>query len=332
MRAAHIDPERRALDIRETPVPTVHGTSSVLIRVSHAGVNRPDVLQRKGVYPPPPGASPLPGLEVAGTVVGRGDGVPSEAFPQVGAQVCALTDGGGYAEFCAVPYGQCLPIPVGTSELEAACLPENCYTVWHNLFQQTNVFGERMAQGKAILVHGGSSGIGYTAIQMAKHRGLTVYATAGNAQKCNACKSFGADAVMDYHNQDWVSKVNELGGVDMVLDMVCGEYIDLDLQVLRRGGRIAIIGSQGGPVAPNIDFRRAMRNWLTISGSTIRARSTEDKASIAAELQEHVWPMYADGSARVVVDSAFPLGRANEAHERMESSQHIGKIVLTMES
>eukprot|EP00747_Dinoflagellata_sp_TGD_P223472 gnl/TRDRNA2_/TRDRNA2_95030_c0_seq1.p1 gnl/TRDRNA2_/TRDRNA2_95030_c0~~gnl/TRDRNA2_/TRDRNA2_95030_c0_seq1.p1 ORF type:complete len:388 (+),score=72.01 gnl/TRDRNA2_/TRDRNA2_95030_c0_seq1:68-1165(+) len=329
MCAVHIADQELKLQAG-TAVPEFANTSSVLIQVHHAGVNRPDVLQRKGVYPPPAWHSPLPGLEVSGVVVARGAEVPVDAFPQVGDKVTALADGGGYAELCAVPYGQCLPVPRTLSLREAGALPENCFTVWHNLFQQANVFGERLLDRPhgAVLIHGGTSGIGYTAIQMAKAKGLTVFTTASGAAKCQRACELGADLAIDYRSQDFVTEVNAHGGVDLVLDLVCGEYINRDLQVLRRGGRVAIIGSHGGPVAPNVDFRVAMRQWLTVSGSTIRARPAEDKQRIAEELRRHVWPEFERGSMRVVIDSSYPLERANEAHERMESSQHIGKLML----
>jgi NADPH2:quinone reductase len=294
----------------------------VLIRVAYAGVNRPDVLQRAGGYPPPPGASPIIGLEVAGTVAAVGEGVTAW---REGDGVCALTPGGGYAEYCVAPAGHCLPLPRGLGMREAAAIPENAFTVWHNVFERG-----KLVAGETLLVHGGSSGIGITAIQMAKAWGATVYTTVGNAEKAKACKALGADVAIDYRSQDFVEEVLELTGkrgVDVILDMVGGDYIARNLRCLALEGRLVIIAFLHGSKA-EVDWMPIMLKRLTVTGSTMRASPAARKAGIASSLRERVWPLYADGRMKVVIHREFALGEAAQAHALMESSAHVGKIVL----
>jgi len=292
-----------ALKLARVPIPQV-GDNDVLIKVHAAGVNRPDVLQRMGLYPPPSGHSEIIGLEVSGTVVARGDSVPDpkhEPGLDVGAPVLALTNGGGYAEYCKVPYGQCLPVPENMDMLNAGCVAETFFTVWHNLFQQANIFGQKLKRGDSVLIHGGTSGIGMTAIQLAKAKGITVFATAGSTKKCNACETFGAEAVINYKTEDFAERVHELTGgegVNLVLDMVAGSYLAKNLESCAIGGRVAVIGSLGG-VWSEFSMRDLMRRRLTIGGSTLRARDDNTKANIGAELVSEVWPFFKDGSIQI---------------------------------
>jgi NADPH2:quinone reductase len=295
----------------------------VLIRVLAAGVNRPDVQQRLGAYPPPPGASPIIGLEVAGEVAACG---AEAAGLAVGDLVCALANGGGYAEYCAVPAAQCLPWPRGFDAVRAAALPETYFTVWANLFGHG-----RLAAGETALVHGGTSGIGVTAIQLARAFGATVYATAGSAEKCAACVKLGAAAAINYREQDFVAEVKRLAGgrgVDVVLDMVGGPYFARNLRCLAMDGRLVLIAFLGGSKAEAVDLVPIMTRRLTVTGSTMRPRTTAQKAAIAQALREKVWPILEAGRAGPVIHATFPLAEAAAAHRLMESSAHIGKIVL----
>jgi len=305
------------------PVPKP-GPEEVLIEVAAAGVNRPDVLQRLGRYEPPPGTSDLPGLEVAGRIVAVGAQV--SGFRE-GDRVCALLAGGGYAEYVAAPAPQCLPIPGDLSVEEAACVPETFFTVWTNVFDRG-----RLQAGETLLVHGGSSGIGTTAIQMAKAFGAKVFATAGSAEKCKACEDLGADRAIDYKQEDFVAvvrKETDGRGVDVVLDMVGGDYIPRSLEILATEGRhVSIAFLQGSKVTLN--FFPVMTKRLTLTGSTLRPRSVAQKGAIAASLREKVWPLVAEGRIRPVIHARFPLAEASEAHALMESSAHIGKIVLVV--
>ena len=299
------------------------GPGEVLIQVAAAGVNRPDVLQRLGGYPPPPGASEIPGLEVAGTVAALGPGVSELAVDD---RVTALVTGGGYAEYCAAPVPQCLPIPKGLSAVEAACLPETFFTVWTNVFDRG-----RLAAGETFLVHGGSSGIGTTAIQLAKAFGARVFATAGSTEKCRACEGLGAERAIDYREEDFVEVVKAAtggDGVNVILDMVGGDYIQRNIQALAPDGRLCTIAFLGGSKA-EVDFLPMMLKRITISGSTLRARSVAFKGAIAGNLKDQVWPLVEAGQVRPVVHASFALAEAAAAHRLMESSAHIGKIVLT---
>ena len=311
------------LRVGNRPKP-VAGAGEVLIDVAAAGVNRPDVMQRKGMYPPPPGASDIPGLEVAGTVVAIGEGV---ALLAVGDQVCALVTGGGYAEFCIAPEVQCLPVPRGLTMIEAASLPENYFTVWTNVFDRG-----RLARGESLLVQGGSSGIGVSAIQVAHALGSRVFATAGSPAKCTACERLGAERAINYREEDFVEVTKSATGghgVDVILDMIGGEYVPREIAALAEEGRLVLISTMGGAKA-EIDLRAVMGRRLTITGSTLRARSSEFKGGIARSLRANVWPLLESGSVKPVVHATFPLERASEAHRLMESSEHIGKIVLTL--
>jgi NADPH2:quinone reductase len=309
------------LQLCERPLPTLK-PGELMIRVHAAGINRPDVLQRMGYYPVPPGASDLPGLEVAGEIVGGDlDGTPFK----MGDMVCALVQGGGYAEYCAAPAGQCLPVPAGLTPLEAACLPENYFTVWTNVFDRAG-----LKDNETLLVQGGSSGIGVTAIQLASHLGHRVFATAGSAEKCAACVELGAERAINYKDEDFVAVVKELTGgkgVDVILDMVAGDYLPREITCLADDGRIALIALLGGAKA-TIDLGEVLRRRLVISGSTLRPRSVEFKAAIAANLLKHVWPLFEQGKIRPVIYKTFPLAQAAEAHALMESSTHVGKIML----
>ena len=303
---------------RPTPQPA---EGEILIRVAAAGVNRPDLLQRLGNYPPPPGASDIPGLEVAGTVAALGAGVTGW---KVGDQVCALLAGGGYATFAAVPELQCLPIPDGLSIVEAAALPETLFTCWTNLID-----GGQLKAGETVLIHGGSSGIGTTGIQLAKALGATVIATAGTPEKCEACRRLGADLAIDYKTEDFAQVIKADGmTVDVVLDMVGGDYVRRDIEIMAQGGRHVSIASLGGAEATFPIFR-LMQKRIVLTGSTLRARSPVEKGAIAARLLETVWPMIAAGQLRPLVHATFPLARAAEAHAALEAGDHIGKIVLT---
>jgi len=311
------------LRVGNRPKP-VAGAGEVLIAVAAAGVNRPDVMQRKGMYPPPPGASDIPGLEIAGTVVAIGEGVVSLA---VGNEVCALVTGGGYAEFCIAPEVQCLPVPRGLTMIEAASLPENYFTVWTNVFDRG-----RLARGESLLVQGGSSGIGVSAIQIAHALGSRVFATAGSPAKCTACERLGAERAINYREEDFVEVTKSATGghgVDVILDMIGGEYVPREIAALAEEGRLVLISTMGGAKA-EIDLRAVMGRRLSITGSTLRARSSEFKGGIARSLRANVWPLLESGSVKPVVHATFPLERASEAHRLMESSEHIGKIVLTL--
>ncbi len=303
------------------PVPAP-GAGEVLIKVAAAGVNRPDVMQRQGAYPPPPGAPDIPGLEVAGEVAAAGDGVSDW---KVGDPVTALVAGGGYAEYCAAPAPQCLPVPAGLTLVEAAGLPETFFTVWTNVFERG-----RLAAGETILVHGGSSGIGTTAIQLAVAFGARVIATAGSAEKCEACETLGAARAVNYKTEDFAEAVKEAtdgNGVDVVLDMVGAEYYARNIASLAADGRLVQIALLTGSKA-EIDLLPIMVRRLTITGSTLRPRPVEVKGAIAAALRQRVWPLIEAGKVKPVVHATFPLAQANEAHRLMESSRHIGKIIL----
>src|SRR6267378_170468 len=309
-------PEVLKLVERPDPAP---GRNEVLIRVAAAGVNRPDVMQRRGMYPPPPGASDLPGLEVAGTIEALGDGVTEW---RAGDRVCALVSGGGYASLCVAPAPQCLPVPAGMDLVTAAAIPEAFFTVWTNVFDRG-----RLRSGETALFHGGSSGIGTTAIQLASARGARVLATAGSDVKCRACEQLGAERAINYRTEDFVDVVKQLTngrGVDLILDIVGGDYIARDLAALALEGRLVVIGFMGGDTA-TIDFRRILGRRLTITGSTLRPRSVEEKGQIAAALRWEVWPLLESGKVKPVIYRTFPLADAAAAHALMESSEHVGK-------
>lgn len=296
----------------------------ILVRVEAAGVNRPDTIQRMGLYPAPPGAPETPGLEIAGEVVAIGAGVTAW---KVGERVCALVGGGGYAQYCTVHESHALPIPKGFSAIEAAALPETFFTVWTNVFERGALKG-----GETFLVHGGSSGIGTTAIQLAHVFGARVFATAGSAEKCAACLDLGTEAAINYREQDFVAEVKKLTGnrgVDVILDMVGGDYIARNIQAAAQDGRIVQIAFLNGSVA-EINFMPMMLKRLTLTGSTLRPRSIEEKAALARVLREKVWPLLDTGRVRPRIDATFPLAEASKAHELMEKSSHIGKIVLTL--
>ena len=305
------------------PVP-VPGAGQVLLKVAYAGVNRPDVIQRQGFYPPPPGASPIPGLEVSGQVVATGEGV---AGPLIGSMICALVSGGGYAEYCLAEAALCLPVPDGLPLDEAAALPETLFTVWHNVFERGWA-----TEGERILVHGGTSGIGTTAIMLGKLFGLTVIVTCGGPDKCSAALDLGAAHAIDYKASDFVEEVVRLThgkGVHIVLDMVAGDYVARNLKCLGDDGRHVTIAVQGG-VRAEINMAEVMRRRLTLTGSTLRPRSNEFKSLLADEIHQTVWPLVADGQLRPVMDKAFALTEAGAAHARMEAGAHIGKIVLAV--
>ena len=304
----------------ERPAPAPR-SGEVLIRVEAAGVNRPDIMQRQGKYPPPPGASDLPGLEVAGTIVDAN----GDARWRDGDRVCALVAGGGYAELCAAPGPQCLPIPPGMSSVDAAALPETCFTVWTNLFERGS-----LRRGERVLIHGGTSGIGSTAIQLARAVGATAYATAGTDAKCAACLELGAAAAINHRTRDFVAEIRRLtpDGVDVVLDIIGGDYLPRNLEVLRLHGRLVQVGLIGGSRA-QIDLRLVLQKRLTLTGSTLRPRSVEEKGAIARELEARVWPLVAAGELRPVVHATYPLRDAAAAHRALESGTVIGKVVLT---
>lgn len=309
------------LQLCERPIPSINA-GEVLIRVHAAGVNRPDVLQRLGRYPVPPGASELPGLEVAGEIV---DGDLTGSRFRKGDMVCALVQGGGYAEYCAAPLLQCLPLPAGLSALQAASLPETFFTVWSNVFDRA-----ALADGETLLVQGGSSGIGVSAIQIARALGHRVFATAGNDDKCRACEALGAERAINYRTEDFAGVVKDITGgkgVDVVLDMVGGDYVPREIDCLADDGRIVLIALLGGAKA-TLDLGQVLRRRLTISGSTLRARPVEFKAKIAASLQQRVWPLIEAGAIKPVIFKTFPLEQASAAHALMETSTHVGKIVL----
>ena len=329
---ANLPTEMTAIEITEPGGPEVlrparrplpePALGEVLIEVTGAGVNRPDTMQRQGLYPPPPGASDLPGLEVSGTVVANG---PGARRYEVGAAVCALTHGGGYAEYCVAPETQTLPVPAGLAVTDAAGLPETCFTVWTNAFERA-----RLRAGERLLVHGGSSGIGTTAIQIASALGVRVFATAGTPQKCAACEGLGAERAINYRDEDFVSTVKALTGgegVDVVLDIVGGSYLQRNLAALRPEGRLAQIAVQEASKS-QIDLFALMRKRVSIVGSTLRPQSVDSKARIAAALEQQVWPLVESGLVRPVVDTRLPLEEAAAAHARMEAGRHIGKILL----
>ncbi len=312
------------LRLGERPTP-VAGAGELLIRVSASGVNRPDVLQRTGNYPVPPGASDIPGLEVAGVVVNGDTAAMAQAGLKVGDRVCALVAGGGYAELCVAPVGQCLPVPAGLSDIEAASLPETFFTVWSNVFDRV-----RLQKGETLLIQGGSSGIGVTAIQMAKALGATVLVTVGSDDKCAACLALGADHAINYKTSDFAEEVKKLTagqGVNVILDMVAGSYVAREVECLAEDGRLVIIAVQGGLKA-EFNAGLVLRKRLTVTGSTLRPRSIEFKAAIAAALRDKVWPLIASGAIKPVIHSTFAAADAAKAHALMESNQHIGKIVL----
>lgn len=317
------------LQLTRRPVPQP-GAGEVLIKVAAAGINRPDVFQRQGNYAPPPGASDLPGLEVAGTLE-DGDFDGENPFGlKSGDTICALLAGGGYAEYAVAPLAQCLPVPAGLSILEAAALPENYFTVWSNVFDRGLLGRGEGGEHETLLIQGGSSGIGVTAIQLAHALGHRVFATAGNAEKCAACEKLGAERAINYHEEDFVEVVKNATsdhGVDMILDMVAGDYIPREMELLAEGGRLVFIATLGGSKA-QIDAGKIMRKRLTLTGSTLRARSIAFKGSIARELHEKVWPLLASGKVRPVIHQVFAATDAAGAHKMMESSEHIGKIVL----
>lgn len=314
-------PEVLVLTDRPVPQP---GAGEVLLKVTAAGINRPDVFQRAGNYPPPPGASDLPGLEVVGEIVG---GDAAAGGYALGDKVCALVAGGGYAEYCVAPALQCLPVPKGLTDIEAAGLPETYFTVWSNVFDRG-----RLAAGESLLVHGGASGIGTTAVQLAVALGHTVYATAGSDDRVRAVEALGATKAINYRTQDFVEEIRGLTdgkGVNVILDMVAGDYINRDLKCLADEGRVVIIAMLGGPKG-TIDFNQVLRRRLTITGSTLRPRSVQFKAGIAAALRERVWPLLEAKTIRPVVHATFPLAEASKAHAMMEAGDNVGKIILTV--
>lgn len=313
------------LRLGERPEPTP-GAGELLIRVAASGVNRPDVLQRTGNYPVPPGASDIPGLEVAGVVVAGDEKAMAAAGLRVGDRVCALVAGGGYAELCVAPVDQCLPSPAGLSDVEAASLPETFFTVWSNVFDRA-----RLQAGETLLVQGGSSGIGVTAIQMAKALGARVIATAGSDDKCAACVALGADHAINYKTHDFVEEARRLtggAGVNVVLDMVAGSYVAREIDCMAEDGRIVIIAVQGG-IKSEINAGLVLRKRLTVTGSTLRPRPVAFKAAIAQALRKNVWPLIDSGAIKPVIHSTFAAADAAAAHALMESNQHVGKIVLT---
>ena len=312
------------LQLCERPLPQLK-SGEILIKVHAAGVNRPDVFQRQGNYPVPPGASDLPGLEVAGEIV---DGDLSGSTFKKGDLVCALVQGGGYAEYCAAPLAQCLPVPQGLNALQAAALPENFFTVWSNVFERA-----RLAPGETLLVQGGSSGIGVTAIQIAAALGHRVFATAGSDDKCRACEELGAELAINYRTEDFeevVKTATEGRGIDVILDMVGGDYLPREIKTLADDGRLVIIALLGGAKG-QLDMSQILRRRLTVTGSTLRPRPVEFKAFIAQQLQERVWPLLASGKVKPVIYKTFPLAQAAQAHALMESSAHVGKIMLTLD-
>ncbi|MFO1170734.1 MAG: NAD(P)H-quinone oxidoreductase [Hyphomicrobiaceae bacterium] len=312
-----------ALQPRAVPMP-VPGPGQLLVKVAAAGVNRPDVAQRAGSYPPPPGHSPIPGLEMAGTVVAAGEGVTRY---KAGDQVTALLNGGGYAEYAIAEQGAALPVPKGLDMISAGAIPETFFTVWHNVFERGGLKG-----GEWLLVHGGSSGIGTTAIQLAKAFGASVAATAGSDAKCQACRDLGADLAINYKSEDFVAAVKSATGgkgAELVLDMVGGSYIDRNLDAVASDGRIVQIAFLEGSKA-DLDFTRLMMKRVTYTGSTLRIRTNAFKAGLAQALEAKVWPLLTQGKVKVPIDATFPLAKAADAHRRMETSAHVGKIVLTV--
>lgn len=313
------------LRLGSRPAP-VERAGEVLIRVSASGINRPDVLQRTGNYPVPSGASDIPGLEVAGVIVSGDAEAMVAAGLKIGDRICALVAGGGYAELCVAPVGQCLPVPAGLSDIEAASLPETFFTVWSNVFERAG-----LKQGESLLIQGGSSGIGVTAIQIAKALGSMVIVTAGSDEKCKACLALGADHAINYKTTDFAEEVKKITGgkgVNVILDMVAGSYVAREVECLAEDGRLVIIAVQGG-VKAEINAGLVLRRRLTISGSTLRPRSLEFKSAIAVALKEKVWPLIAGGAIKPVIHSTFVAAEASKAHALMESNMHVGKIVLT---
>ena len=307
----------------ERPVP-VPRAGEILVKVAAAGVNRPDVLQRMGNYAPPPDASDLPGLEISGTVVACGDGVKQW---KAGDRICALTHGGGYAEYCTLPAVQALPVPKGLSDIEAASLPETFFTVWNNVYDRA-----KLAPGESLLVQGGSSGIGVTAIQMALATGNRVLVTAGSDEKCAACVTLGAEKAINYRTQDFVAEVQAATGgkgVNVILDMVGGDYVPRELKCLADEGRLVFIAFQRG-MKTELDLNEVMRRRLMLTGSTLRPRTVEYKGYVAQNLRERIWPLVEAGKIKPQIFKTFPLAQAADAHRLMESSQHIGKIMLTI--
>ncbi|MEE3104784.1 MAG: NAD(P)H-quinone oxidoreductase [Acidobacteriota bacterium] len=312
-------PEELVITDLPTPLP---GVGEVLIKVTAAGINRPDVMQREGKYPPPPGASDILGLEVAGIITELGEGVTG---CRIGDRVCALVAGGGYAEFCVASASSCLPLPTGVSMIEAAAMPETFFTVWTNVFERG-----QLVKGERLLVHGGASGIGTTAIQMAAAFGATVFTTAGSAEKCAACERLGAIRAINYHEEDFVDVIKALtdnAGVNVVLDMVGGSYTPRNLNLLAKEGRLVQIAILGGPKT-EINWIPVMLRRLTLTGSTLRSRPIAVKAAIAKALQAKVWPLVDSGKIRPVIHATFPLEESAEAHRVMEAGHHIGKLVL----
>jgi NADPH2:quinone reductase len=313
------------MSIVDGPIPAI-GLREVLIQVRFAGINRPDLLQRAGKYPPPPGASPILGLEVSGSVVGIGAEVTAW---KIGDHVCALTPGGGYAQFCRTDASHCLTLPRGCDLATAAAIPENFFTVWTNLVRRG-----RLQSGESVLIHGGSSGIGYIAIQIAKQFGAIVFTTVGNEKKAKFCLSLGADHVINYRTQDFVTEIRRITtgrGVDIVLDMVGGPYIEKNISLLTFEGRLAQIAFLQGSKLADFDFMPIMLRRLTVTGSTLRPQSVEEKANIAHALRERVWPLLESGQVKIVIDKIFPVSEVAEAHRLMERSEHVGKIVLSIE-
>jgi len=316
------------LRLAERPAP-VAAVGELLIRVSASGINRPDVLQRTGNYPVPPGASDIPGLEVAGVVESGDAAAMAAAGFKVGDRVCALVAGGGYAELCVAPVGQCLPVPAGLTDIEAASLPETFFTVWSNVFERAY-----LAKGETLLIQGGSSGIGVTAIQIAKALGATVIVTAGSDEKCAACLALGADHAINYKATDFVEEVKKLTngkGVNVILDMVAGSYVAREVECIAEDGRLVIIAVQGG-IKAEFNAGLVLRKRLTITGSTLRPRSIEFKTAIAKALKEKVWPLLESGAIKPVIHSTFAASEAAKSHALMESNQHIGKIVLSWDA
>ena len=311
------------LRLVDRPQPELRA-GEVLVRVEAAGVNRPDSMQRQGKYPPPPGVTDIPGLEVAGTIADAN----GSARWQAGDRACALVAGGGYAEMCAVPEPQCLPVPHGLSSIEAAAVPETFFTVWTNLFERA-----KLQRGETVLVHGGTSGIGTTAIQLARAFGARAIATAGSDEKCRACLDIGAAEAVNYRTEDFVVRARELtggAGVDVVLDIIGGDYVARNIEALGLEGRLVQIGLQGGAKA-QVNFVYVLQKRLTITGSTLRARTPEEKGRIARALEQHVWPLLATGIVRPMIHATFPLADAAAAHRVLDASTHIGKIVLTVD-
>lgn len=305
--------------------PQIH-PGEALVRVAAAGVNRPDVMQRLGKYPPPQGTTDIPGLEISGTIVDVNDPSGTSRF-RAGDQVCALLAGGGYAEWCAAPLAQCLPVPPNVSLVDAAAIPETFFTVWTNVFERA-----RLEKGETLLVHGGTSGIGTTAIQLGRAFGARVLATCGSEAKCRAAEQLGAAKAIDYSKEDFVERTRaatNLRGADVILDIIGGEYVARNVDALAMNGRLVQIGLIGGSRA-QINLNPVLQKRLTLTGSTLRSRTVEEKGAIARALEEHVWPLFASGAVRPIVDSRYPLADAAEAHRRIEEGHHIGKIVLTI--